>query len=81
MKVTIAPDGTLRFIYSDALRPLLDTGAARINRASHVEPQGTTWTADLAPAGGPVLGPFTTRQEALAAEVEWLDAHLAHVSL
>jgi hypothetical protein len=33
------------------------------------------WFADLLPSDGPVLGPFDTRQAALDAEVEWLNAH------
>lgn len=37
-------------------------------------PQGKWW-ADLLPVGGPVLGPFDKRQEALDAETEWLRAH------
>ena len=38
------------------------------------EPLGTArqWAADMAPSGGPVLGPFESRTEALAAEVKWL---------
>ena len=81
VKVTIAADGTMRFVYADNLRALLDEGTARINRASHVEPQGTQWTADMAPVGGPVLGPYDTREAALAAEVAWLDLNLTNVSL
>lgn len=30
------------------------------------------WFADCTLVGGPVLGPFTTYAEAIAAEVEWL---------
>ena len=33
------------------------------------------WFADLAPVGGPRLGPYHLRGEALAAEVAWLLAH------
>jgi len=32
----------------------------------------TGWTADMAPVGGPLLGPFKLRADALAAEREWL---------
>jgi len=32
------------------------------------------WRADLALSGGPVLGPFGERADAIAAEVEWLSA-------
>jgi len=32
------------------------------------------WWADMLPVGGPVLGPFDTHEDAIAAEVEWLNA-------
>ena len=31
------------------------------------------WWADMIPSGGPVLGPFAQRDEALAHEVHWLN--------
>lgn len=34
-----------------------------------------TWWADLLPSNGPVLGPFATRDAALAAEATWLEAN------
>lgn len=33
------------------------------------------WWADMAPVGGPVLGPFDGRQQALDEEVAWLRAN------
>jgi hypothetical protein len=75
--IFVRPDGTVEFIYDDGLRSLLELGQAAITRASHVEPTlDGRWTADLAPRGGPVLGPFTLRQQALDAEREWLEAEL-----
>lgn len=79
MQVTISKTGDLRYIHSDDLGRLLEPlkGVRRIKRASHVEP--TTeghWTADMSPVGGPVLGPFPYRQEALDAEVKWLKENL-----
>jgi hypothetical protein len=72
-----APDGTITTIYSEAI-DLAALGAVQIERASHVEPtDDARWTADLAPVGGPVLGPFARRSEALAAEIEWLDRWLS----
>lgn len=65
-------NGGLSFIYSDALVELLNLGDATVTRASHVEPAAGGWTADMSPVGGPVLGPFRLRQEALDAEVSWL---------
>jgi len=31
--------------------------------------------ADLLPVGGPVLGPFKLHDDAIAAEIAWLQAH------
>jgi len=73
----IVKDGQIRFIYSDDLQPLLKQGDAMINRVSHVEPTPDgQWQADLSPvAPGLLLGPFPTRKEALAKEVQWLIDH------
>lgn len=71
--------GVARAIHSDAfdLRRLGGHGATLMaRRASHVEPEPAGWTADLAPIGGGVLGPFNTRAAALEAEVEAVNAHL-----
>ena len=75
MNVRIDPRGTVRALYSEAL-DLTGLGVARIDRASRVEPDAAgCWWADLGPSGGPVLGPFRRRSEALAAEVGWLEGH------
>jgi hypothetical protein len=77
MMLIIDPGGQGRCIYSEAI-DLAALGAVQIRRASHVEPDAAgQWWADLAPAGGPKLGPFPLRSEALDAEVRWLDAQLA----
>ena len=75
MKVLVRSDGTVRAIY-DEMIDLAALGQVTITRASHVEPdQQGRWHADLTPVGGPVLGPFERRSEALAAEIAWLEAH------
>lgn len=86
VKIVITPDGALRFVYRDELQPLLAVGRARVDRASHVEPSylekapaGVAWRADLSPVTGPSLGPFSTRQAALDAELAWLNANLGRV--
>ena len=75
--VIISPDGkTIRFIYDDNLRPLMEAGKVKIERASHVEPTPDgKWTADMSPVDGPLLGPYDTREEALQEEVKWLLDH------
>jgi hypothetical protein len=78
MTIHVAPDGTVTTIYSEAI-DLSSLGALHIRRASHVEPTADgQWTADMGPVGGPVLGPFVKRSEALAAEVAWLEAKIAN---
>ena len=71
-------DGTLRTIYDDEMiRLARSVGLVTISRASSVEYswKALGWTADMANVGGPVLGPFDTRREALKAEVEWIKEH------
>ena len=75
MELVISSVGDVHCIYSDAF-PLSRLGKLSIIRASHVEPDSVgQWMADLAPVGGPVLGPFEKRTDALAAEVDWLRSH------
>src|SRR4051794_2524988 len=75
MRLLIDPRGTTRCLYTEAL-DLAALGAVRLGRASHVEPDASgRWHADLAPVGGPTLGPFEYRSGALAAERAWLEQH------
>jgi hypothetical protein len=72
MEVVVGVDGMARCIYDEAL-DLRELGKLQITRASHVEPDAEGyWWADMDPSGGPVLGPFRSRSEALVAEREWL---------
>ena len=68
MELVVGTDGGVRCVYDEAL-DLRALGKLQITRASHVEPDldGKGW-ADMGPVGGPVLGPFGTRGEALQAE-------------
>ena len=73
MQLVIEKDGQVRGIYGEAI-DLAALGQVRISRASHVEPnEDGRWVADLSPVGGPRLGPFDRRTEALEAEVSWLE--------
>jgi hypothetical protein len=75
MQLLVQCDGTVRCLYGEAI-DLTELGRPAIRRASHVEPDnGGRWLADLKPVGGPVLGPFPNRSEALAAERNWLETH------
>ncbi len=74
--MTFHSDGTVRCLYSEDL-DLAALGSQVIRRASHVEPCPTgQWWADMGPVDGPVLGPYATRSEALAAEVAWLETNV-----
>ena len=76
MLIVIAPDGTLQMIYEDDLAELLSAGPFETERASHVEPaEGGGWSATMV-TSGKVLGPFSLRREALAAEAQDLEAVL-----
>jgi len=75
VELLIAPTGIVRCIYSEAVE-LGELGKLEIRRASFVEPdRGGSWHVDLHPTGGPRLGPFLRRSEALAAEANWLTTH------
>ena len=75
MRLVIEPGGRVRCLYGEAV-DLAALGALTIRRASHVEPDADgLWWADLAPLGGPKLGPFARRSLALDAEAAWLEGH------
>jgi hypothetical protein len=79
MQLVIDPAGGVRCVYDEAL-PLAEFGRMTIARGSLVEPTDAgQWAADLAPVGGPLLGPYVSRSAALAAEREWLELNwLSH---
>lgn len=72
MELVVGCDGSARCIYNEAL-DLREIGKLQITRASHVEPDAEGyWWADMGPSGGPVLGPYGSRSEALGAERDFL---------
>lgn len=72
MELVVDAGGGVKCIYDETL-DLRALGRLTITRASHVEPDSDgNWWADMGPVGGPVLGPFKSRSEALAAERGWL---------
>ena len=72
MELVVGVDGMARCIYDEAL-DLREIGRLSITRASHVEPDAEGyWWADMGPSGGPVLGPYGSRTEAVGMERQWL---------
>lgn len=72
MELVVDAGGSVRCIYGEEL-DLRELGKLQITRASHVEPDAEGyWWADMGPVGGPVLGPYSSRSAALAAEKGWL---------
>ncbi len=77
--------GRIKAIYDDALTALFDGAEVKVERASHVEPQFglrsfvNGWYADMRPVDGPVMVGFNTRQEALDAEVRYINQHVLGV--
>jgi hypothetical protein len=70
--ILFSTTGDAMFLYDDELQVLLSMGEASIERASHVEPEGLQWVADMCPIGGPKSKPFATRDEALQWERDWV---------
>ena len=76
IELVVAAGGGVRCIYDEAL-DLREIGKLQTTRASHVEPdRDGYWWADMGPVGGPVLGPYGSRSEALGAEREWVAARV-----
>ena len=72
MELIVDAGGDVRCIYGEEL-DLREIGRLQITRASHVEPDAEGyWFADMGPSGGPVLGPYGSKSDALEAEREWL---------
>jgi hypothetical protein len=75
IELLIDPAGRVRCLYGEEI-DLSSLGRLHLARGSHVEPTPDgQWTANLWPVSGPVLGPFATRSQALAAERGWLAAN------
>ena len=76
MELIIDASGHCRCVYDESI-DIHRLGKPTIRRGSHVEPTADgTWTADLSPINGPLLGPFNARSEAIDAEIAWLRKHL-----
>ena len=75
MILSISRSGEVRAIYQDDF-DWRSLGRPLIQRASQVEPDPRgLWFANLSLSGGPKIGPFVRRADAIAAEVAWLEKH------
>jgi len=80
--------GTLKAIYKDGQSHQLLSklgGTATIKRASHVEAPPNSleeieFEVDLTPSGGPILKGYKSYNEAVEAEVEWLNQNILNTS-
>lgn len=73
MQLIVRSNGQVRCVYGEEI-DLHVLGQPLIRRGSHVEPDSDArWFADLSPVSGPVLGPFNSRSDALAVEIDWLE--------
>jgi hypothetical protein len=73
--ITIAiHNGKMSFIYDDQLADLISEGDSKIERVSNVEPAEGGWVAFM--NDGTKLGPFKLRQEALDAEIAYIQERL-----
>jgi hypothetical protein len=76
MNLLVDVCGSIHGLYGEAI-DLNALGDLTIYRASEVEPDHTGhWWADLALMGGPRLGPYTRRSDALGAEIAWIEQRL-----
>jgi len=68
--IIINADGTVRFVWDDALADLCALGRTKIVRAADVEPtpDGAGWMVDCQRVGGGVYGPYRLREHALQHE-------------
>lgn len=81
-------NGKVKALYKDgSSHQLLEKlgGKAAIRRASFVEAPETElekieFTVDLTPSGGPILKGFTSYEEAVTAEVSWLNQNILNPS-
>lgn len=81
MNMIFLPNGKIVSIYQEAV-DLSACGRAHHQRASYVEPTDSgEWLVDLSPVGGPKMGPFGLRSEALTEEVAWIERHLEEIAL
>jgi hypothetical protein len=79
MRLVIESGGQVRCLYGETI-DLACLGELTIRRASHVEPEGQSWFADLSPLDGPRLGPFARRSQALEAEEAWLQQNWLEIA-
>ena len=74
MIIEIDTNAKAKFIYTDELADLMKEGNCKIGRVSNVEPTKEGWKCFM--TDGTILGPFHLREDALKAEVKYLEEKL-----
>ena len=76
-RVFVIKDGVVTSLYTEEI-DLRALGTLHVERASNVEwdDNAQGWVVTLANGSKPLYEVFRTRDEAIAAEVEYLQAHL-----
>jgi hypothetical protein len=85
LELLIAPWGDVYAVYSDELMTLLrpkrqNLNVERIGIVEYYNDAPGWWVDLLDSVDGPLIGPFSTRREALEAEQKWLSEHLMALS-
>lgn len=81
LEVIVNEDGSIVFIHNDDLHDLLLSAFPQMEtrRASHVEPDARGgWSVDASPLLGKstIIANRNRRDDAIAAEIDWLKKHL-----
>jgi hypothetical protein len=79
--IIVEANGDIVFVFDDSLHEVLQPAFPNLktSRASHCEPSASGWSVDVSPLlGGPeqIIATARRRDEALAAEVDWLQQFL-----
>lgn len=80
----LVKNGKVTSLYEDQTSPQILKqlgGEAEIRRASHVEAacgkrKDIEFTVDLSPSQGPVMEGFNSYQQAVAAEINWINQNI-----
>lgn len=76
--IDIAPDGTLYFLYSDELRPLMDLGKPSIAQISSIGTEEDAQWYVVIHTDASIFGPYRLLSEAQEKEKSYIEENLLH---